>query len=245
MKTSGLLLTFAFAFAVLSKAQPSAFEVVSIKLDLTDSHTSSAGTDPGGKFNATNMSLKDLIAYAYGVRDTQITGVPPELDSVKYDIVARANTPKEMSRGDVAPCVRAMLADRFRLKVHRETKEGSVYALVLAKSGPKLTAHTGTSGVTGIGSSSGSGKASIEGSKASMAGLADHLAGKTGRPVIDKTGLTGEYDFRLEWASEQAADSTLPSLFTAIQEQLGLKLESTRGPVEMVVVEAASNASEN
>jgi len=78
-----------------------------------------------------------------------------------------------------------------------------------------------------------------------MAGLADHLAGKTGRPVIDKTGLTGEYDFRLEWASEQAADSTLPSLFTAIQEQLGLKLESTRGPVEMVVVEAASNASEN
>jgi uncharacterized protein (TIGR03435 family) len=242
MKTSGLLLTL--AFAVLSRAQTSAFDVASIKLNLTDSHTSSAGTDPGGKFNATNMSLKDLIAYAYGVRDIQIAGVPRELDSIKYDIVARANTQKEMSRAEVAPCVRAMLADRFGLRVHRETKEGSVYALVLAKNGPKLTAHTGTSGVTGIGSSSGSGKVSIEGSKASMSGLADHLAGKVGRPVIDKTGLTGEYDFRLEWASEQA-DSTLPSLFTAIQEQLGLKLESTKGPVEMIVVEEASKASEN
>jgi uncharacterized protein (TIGR03435 family) len=243
MKTLALLLTL--AFAILSRAQTSAFEVASIKLNLTDSHTSSAGTDPGGKFNATNLSLKDLIAYAYGVRDSQITGVPRELEIPKYDIVARADTQKEMSRGEVAPCVRAMLADRFRLKIHRETKEGSVYALVLAKSGPKLTAHTGTSGVTGIGGSSGSGKASIEGSKASMAGLADHLAGKAGRPVIDKTGLTGEYDFRLEWASEQAPDSTLPSLFTAIQEQLGLRLESTRGPIEMIVVEGATNPSEN
>lgn len=243
MKTSGVLLTL--AFAVLSKAQTSAFEVASIKLNLTDSHASSAGTDPGGKFNATNLSLKDLIAYAYGMRDIQITGVPRELDSVKYDIVARANTPKEMSRDEVSPFVQALLADRFRLRVHRETKEGSVYALVLAKSGPKLTAHTGTSGVTGIGSSSGSGKTSIEGSKAGMAGLVDHLAGKVGRPVIDKTGLTGEYDFRLEWASEQAADSTLPSLFTAIQEQLGLKLESTKGPVAMIVVDSASKASEN
>lgn len=145
----------------------------------------------------------------------------------------------------MAPSVRAMLADRFSLRVHRETIEGSVYALVLAKSGPKLTAHTETPGVTGIGSSSRSGKASIEGSKASMAGLADHLAGKVGRPVIDKTGLTGEYDFRLEWASEQAADSTLPSLFTAIQEELGLKLESTKGPIEMIIVDKASKASEN
>jgi len=78
-----------------------------------------------------------------------------------------------------------------------------------------------------------------------LASTLREFVSETGRPVIDKTGLTGEYDFRLEWASEQAADSTLPSLFTAIQEQLGLKLESTRGPVEMVVVEAASNASEN
>ena len=234
-----------FAFAVLLKAQTSGFEVASIKPNLTDSHTSSAGTDPGGKFNATNLSLKDLIAYAYGVRDIQIIGVPREVDSVKYDIVARANTPKEMSRDEVTPFVRALLADRFHLRVHHETKEGPVYALVLAKSGPKLTAHTGTSGVTGIGSSAGSGKTSIEGTKASMAGLADHLAGKAGHPVVDKTGLTGEYDFRLEWASDQAADSTLPSLFTAIQEQLGLKLESTRGPVEVIVVDKASNASEN
>lgn len=243
MKPWGLLLTL--ALAVFSNAQTFQFEVASIKVNLTDSRASSAGTDPGGKFNATNMSLKDLIAYAYGVRDFQITGVPRELDSVKYDIAARADTRKEMSRDEVEPCVRAMLADRFLLRVHRETKEGPVYALVLTKSGPKLTAHTGTAGVTGIGSSSGSGKASIAGSKASMAGLADHLAGKVDRPVIDRTGLTGEYDFRLEWAPEQAVDSTLPSLFTAIQEQLGLKLEAAKGPVETIVVERASKASEN
>ena len=96
-----------------------------------------------------------------------------------------------------------------------------------------------------MGSSSGSGKTSIEGSKASMASLADHLAGKAGRPVIDKTGLTGEYDFRLEWASEQAADSTLPSLFTAIQEQLGLKLQPSKGPVDTLVIDHAEMPSEN
>lgn len=242
MKTLGLLVVP--AFALFSQTQ-TVFEVASIKLNLTDSHTSSAGTDPGGRFNATNLSLKDLIGYAYGVRDTQISGVPRELESRRYDIVARANTVKEMSREEVMPCVQALLADRFRLRVHRETREGLVYALVLAKSGPKLTAHAGTQGATGIGSSSGPGKASIEGSKASMAGLADHLAGKAGRPVIDRTGLTGEYDFRLEWASEQAVDSSLPSFFTAIQEQLGLKLESMKGPIETIVVDSASSASEN
>jgi uncharacterized protein (TIGR03435 family) len=235
---------FLLALASFASAQTQSFEVASIKPDLTGSDSRRAGTDPGGKFAAVNVSLKGLIAYAFGVRDFQVTGGPGWLDSDKYDIVAKADTTKEMSRDEVKPYVQALLADRFRLKFHRETREGTVYSLTVAKNGPKLKEHA-NGGASGIGTSTDAGTATISGTGVTMARLAEHLGGQAGRPVIDNTGLKGEYDFRLEWATEQNSASTLPSVFTALQEQLGLKLDSAKGPVEFIVVDSAERASAN
>jgi uncharacterized protein (TIGR03435 family) len=136
--------------------------------------------------------------------------------------------------------LQALLADRFALKFHREMRELTVYSLAVAKNGPKLTAHQGAGY-----SSSSSSAGSISAMKATMAMLASRLERQLGRTVADHTGLTGEYDYRLTWAPEQAADSTGPSIFTALEEQLGLRLDSAKGPVEIIVIESAGKPSAN
>jgi uncharacterized protein (TIGR03435 family) len=181
---------------------------------------------------------------AFGVAETQIERGPGWLDTETYDIAARADTPLEMTREELRPCLQALVAERFSLKFHRETREGSVFSLVVAKNGPKLSQHSGD-GNSGIGASSGSGKAAITGNKIAMARLAEYLSGQVGRPVVDNTGLNGEYDFRVEWTTEEVVAPSGPSLFTALQEQLGLKLNATKGPIEMVVIDSAERASAN
>jgi uncharacterized protein (TIGR03435 family) len=195
-------------------------------------------------FTATNVSLKLLISRAYGIAEAQIEGGPDWIDTEKYDVAARADTPSEMSREELRPCLQALLAERFRLRIHRETKQGAVFALVVAKNGPKFKEHVGA-GSSGIGASSDSGKTVITGTKTTSARLAEYLSGQAGRPIIDNTGLMGEYDFRVEWATDEVSASSGPSIFTALQEQLGLKLEATRGPIEMIVVDRAEKASAN
>ena len=193
---------------------------------------------------ATNVTLKTLIQSAYGVKDFQITGGPRWLDGDAYDVSARADAAGQLSNDDLKPMLQALLADRFRLKVHRETKEVSLYSLVVAKTGSKLREHTGPGGPSG-GTLRDSGKVTMNAVKVPIAMLAENLGRVLGRTVVDNTGLTALYDFRLEWAQDQTADATGPSLFTALQEQLGLKLESTRGPVEVIVIDSAEKASEN
>jgi uncharacterized protein (TIGR03435 family) len=207
-------------------------------------------------FTASNVSLRLLMSRAFGVAEFQIEGGPSWVDGDKYDVAARADTSLEMSREELRPCLQALLAKRFRLRTHRQTKTGSVYSLVAAKNGPKLREHSG-GGASGIGASSESGKADIAGTKATMARLAEYLSGQGGRPVIDNTGLRGEYDFRVEWAPDETAappgppagDLTAPlsgpSIFTALQEQLGLKLEATKGPIEIIVIDSVEKPSAN
>jgi uncharacterized protein (TIGR03435 family) len=149
-----------------------------------------------------------------------------------------------MSREELRPCLQSLLIERFRLKFHRETKDGSVYSLVIGKNGSKLRGHSGA-GTSAIGASFGAGKADITGRKVTMARLAEYLSGQAGRPVVDNTRLGGEYDFRVEWATEETIGSLEPSLFTALQEQLGLKLDATKGPVEAIVIDSAERASAN
>jgi uncharacterized protein (TIGR03435 family) len=185
-----------------------------------------------------------LISRAFGVAEAQIERGPSWLDAEKYDVAARAATPLEMSREEVRPCLQALLAERFRLKVHRETRQGSVFSLVVAKNGPKFAEHSG-GGRSGIGASSDSGSVSITGTKATMARLAEYLSGQVGRPVADDTGLKGEYDFRVEWSTEEATESSEPSLPAALQEQLGLRLNATKGPFEVIVIDSAERASAN
>jgi uncharacterized protein (TIGR03435 family) len=196
-------------------------------------------------FTAANASLRLLMSRAFGVAEFQIEGGPGWVDSDNYDIAARADTPLEMTREELRPCLQALLAERFRLKTHRITKQGSVYSLAIAKNGPKLKEHVG-GGAPGISLSSDSGKAVIEGAKATMARLAEYLSGQAGRPVVDNTGVKGDYDFRVEWdPRDETVGTSGPSIFSALQEQLGLKLEGAKGPVEIVVIDSVERPSAN
>ncbi len=226
------------------RAAPTSFDVVSIKPNQTGGEARRAGSAPGGMFTAVNVSLRLLISRAFGVAEFQVERGPGWVDSEKYDITAKADTPLEMSREELRPCLQALLVERFRLKYHRETKEGSVYSLVVGKNGSKLKEHSGA-GRSAIGASSAAGKVEITGTKVTLARLAEYLSGQAGRPVVDNTRMTGEYDFRVEWATEETIGSSEPSLFTALQEQLGLKLDATKGPVEMIVIDSAERPSAN
>jgi uncharacterized protein (TIGR03435 family) len=239
---------FAVFFLVLAQSAaprvtPRTFEVASIKPNQTGGESRRAASAPGGVFTATNVTLKLLISRAYGVPEAQIEGGPDWLETETYDLAAKADTPLEMSREELRPCLQTLLAERFHLAIHRETKQGSVYSLVVAKNGPKLADHSGP-GISGIGASSDAAKGAIAGTKTTMARLAEYLSGLAGRPVIDNTGLSGDYDFKVEWPND-ATGADGPSPFTALQEQLGLKLITTKGPIETIVIDRAERPSAN
>ena len=195
------------------------------------------------RLNFSYVNLKQVIGQAYRVQQYQISG-PGWLETERFDITAKL-LPGSSSL-QVAQMLQALLADRFKMTIHRETKELPVYALVVAKGGPKLKSSESDYGI-----SSNSNRASRRvTAKATMERFAEFLSEETGRPVFDQTGLTGSYDFAIEWAVDDVIapnDSSVgPSLFTALQEHLGLKLDSTKGPVEIVVVDHAARApSEN
>lgn len=179
-----------------------------------------------------NTSLRKCIALAYNVsedRDNAISA-PDWLNFERYDIAAKfpAGTPLDQVRA----MLQNLLADRFKLRLHRESKEVAMYALVTAKNGPKLAeSAAGTQGSIGMS------QGHLSGKGVPVAALADRLSGpvfQLGRPVVDRTGISGLYDFTLDWGSD---DST-PSLFTALQEQLGLRLEAQKGSVEVLVVDS-------
>lgn len=257
---------------------PPSFEVAAIKPDLT------AGPGPywnilPSRFIVKGATTKILIAYAYNVRDFQESGGPSWMNTEKYDIDAKvdelavAKLQKlswEQYRQQYGLLVQSLLVDRFNLKVSHETKEPAVYALVIAKNGPKLTLSKGVPAWAGPkrGPWISTGRDQINAAGLSVRELADRLSGEPeigDRIVLDQTGLTGKYDIALKWVPDQspagmvqgpdggkpAADnspppeSSGPSFFTAIQEQLGLKLEATKGPVEIIVIDHLQRPSEN
>jgi uncharacterized protein (TIGR03435 family) len=196
-------------------------------------------------FVAENFSLRQLITAAYGIRDHQLTGGPGWIGSDRFDVVGKPEKPVDVKA--LQSMLQALLADRFHLTIHRETREMPVYFLVVAKGGAKL--RESAPGSVGTGQSAGIGW--FKASSNRIDDLAQTLAGLVSRSVIDKTGLTGQYDFRLDYAPDAIAGPDAgnapekPSLFTALQEQLGLKLEPGRAPVEMFVVDRAEKPSEN
>jgi uncharacterized protein (TIGR03435 family) len=212
-------------------APPLAFEAASVKPNTTGSdHSSTNGS--AGQIVFTNVSLGRLIQRAYGVKSYQLTG-PDWMDTVKFDIVAKY--PAGASKDQRPPMLRTLLAERFHLAIHLESKEMPAYALVVAKGGPKLQA------AEPLGHSSDS-RGRFDDQGVSMAVLADRLASQLEHPVVDKTALTGAYNLKLEWtADDRQADkgdpATGPSIFAALQEQLGLKLQTEKLPIEIVIVD--------
>jgi uncharacterized protein (TIGR03435 family) len=223
----------------------------------TSGHSHIWSSPADGHFKAQNVTVMGLIQFAYATPETRILGGPGWTRSTKWDTEAKADsTVDEQLRGLNSREARqrkqlmlqALLADRFGLKVHEETRVQPVYVLVVAKGGPRFqpSKRDGTS------ISNGNGRIAVQGSDHTVALLAEQLAKTLGRVVVDRTGVDGRFDLTLSWGSEDAAPGTAaslaanaPSLFTAIQEQLGLKLESERGPVPILVIDHLEMPSEN
>jgi uncharacterized protein (TIGR03435 family) len=275
------------ASAVLAHAQTSpSFDVASIKLNTSGAQGANIQSRPGN-FSVENLSLRNLILLAYGIREFQLSGGPSWIDSERYDVQAKADGNTTVGFAQGAPIVQALLEDRFHLKAHRETHEGAVYFLTVAKSGlkmrqskegscrnldlnhmppptapvdagPKITNCGTNSGPNGRGRMNITGITIADVPGSPFQSLTSRLAQLIGRTVIDKTGLSGNFELHLEWTPDAPpaaagavsdnpapTDSSGPSIFTAMQEQLGLKLESGRGPVETLVIDSVERPSEN
>jgi len=189
------------------------------------------------------MTLKMLINRAYslgaanGAVNQVILGGPAWTGTDEFDIEAKAEDPKT-TQDEFLLMFQALISDRFKLKFHRETRELPALALLIGKNGIKLTESSGE--LQGMRESRRAGVVTATSQKMDMKTVARFLSGRLGVPVIDKTSLTGTYDFTLTWTADEAApaDTTAPTLLTALQEQLGLRLESQKIPAEVFVIDA-------
>ncbi|MGB9456163.1 MAG: TIGR03435 family protein [Bryobacteraceae bacterium] len=233
-------------------AAPAAFEVASIKP--SDPAETISIKRSGYHLATTSTSLEMLITWAYDIQSDRLYEKPKWLDSVRYDVVA--NAPEEGLSAVRVPgqptrlqqMMQTLLAERFKLVIHRETRELPMYALVVAKNGLKVHL-TEASGSMNQNPFSMPGQGRLIGTRVSAAMLAKALSSQLSRSVEDQTGLQGVFDFTLEWEPDtQATDAdgvptgaaearTGASLFTALQDQLGLKLEPRKGQVEVLVID--------
>ena len=261
-------------------ARKPSFEVASIKSSDPGQRGSRAQVQPGGRVVISGVSVRDMMTLAYRVRDFQITGGPSWLETDRWDIEARAeegsfspptsppdpNTPDPMSIR-----LQSLLEDRFQLKIHHETKELPIYELSVLKGGSKIKlSEDQTFPIPGQAGSPPPqpgavprgglrrNPGNITAAAVPLSVLAMALSQQLGRPIVDKTGLQGLYDLKLQWTPDSQPsgvrdagvpapppDQDGPSIFTALQEQLGLKLDSAKGPVDIIVVDSAQKPSEN
>ena len=236
-------------FLAASSAQVLDFEAASIKPSApNDLRGATFQFTAGGGITVTNGDLKGLIEMAYDVRDFQISGGPGWVNSARYSISAKPPHDGADSIKDARLRLQKLLTDRFQLQIHRETRTAPEYALMLSKGGSKLT--QADANVKPMGIRRGCGE--MTGTGATMNNLTMMLSRQLGRPVLEQTGLTGVYNFQLDWTPDSGpcpghTSDAAPggSLFTALQEQLGLRLEAIKGPVEMIVIDHAEKADDN
>jgi uncharacterized protein (TIGR03435 family) len=239
----------------LPAERPLSFDVISIKASKVSRGASSGGNLPGGeRYSATNISLGGLIIAAYGVSPLQISAKSALL-AERYDIEAKAEHP--VTSEQMTRMLQSLLLERFKLRLSRQSKELPVYALVVGNSGAKV--HQRRELIGGIASGTGSGRGHYVAQNISMAAFAASLSPSVGKVVVDETELPGTYDVDLTFsppaptgASDEAGDpghvastSAGPSIFNALQEQLGLKLEPKRAPVEFLIVDHIERPSPN
>jgi uncharacterized protein (TIGR03435 family) len=238
------------AAGVLGQSLP-AFEVASVRMNRTAGGRATVEFSPGGeRFTATNTPLGQLIVTAFGVTPQQVSPLDPVIYE-KYDV--QATTEHPVTRREMQRMLQALLADRFRLSIRREMKEQSVYALLVDKRGPKLPLSKEDLPWTlsrARGNEQNSGRMTFENESMPDFAFALSTLVVIGRVVIDKTGLAGNYDFKLNFAppdrmSDPSTAQDAPSIFTAVQEQLGLRLEAQKIPVESLVIEHVERASDN
>jgi uncharacterized protein (TIGR03435 family) len=252
-----------FAGGVYGQTPPSAtpaFEVASVRPNNSGSTHNDFGIQ-GDTFTSTNGTLRELIRVAYGARQMELSKGQEWIDTARFDIVAKGRA--QLKPGRVPEELKQLLADRFGVKVHNETREVPMYALMVARADgrlgaalqplevdrckeiiaqamersrqgqPPLPPVPGQRIQCGMHFNPGI----IQGGSIGLGNLANRLSSLVGRQTVDRTGLTGVFDFDLTWAADAAPETVGPSIFTALQEQLGLKLESTRGPIDVLVID--------
>jgi uncharacterized protein (TIGR03435 family) len=224
------------AMALALNAQTPAFEVASVKPNRSGPGPSAIRTS-AGRITMENVSLKKVTLWAYDIPDDREYALvgPDWLTTEHFDI--QANFPSNTRPEQVRSMTQALLAERFKLALHQESRQLPIYVLVVAKNGPKIhpveDGQPRTSGRAGR----------FEATKIPMQHFADLLARFMHQQVVDETGLAGVFDFTLEWSPDEmkaeatTSETSAPSIFTALQEQLGLKLEGRKGAVEVLVVD--------
>lgn len=235
---AGMLLAAGFVHPITLHSQSTTFEVATVKPLRAAGPSTRYPSLRNGTLGAENVSLKTLLAAAYGLSALRITG-PDWLDSDKFDIAAK--TREVVPDSELMPLLQSLLKERFQVATHRDNKEMQAYDMVAAQSGvklevfdpanpPKTPPNAGGSLLIGVGT---------------MAQIADSLARIAGRPVVDRTRLEGRFFFAVNYAplSTQPADggagTDLPDFFAAVQEQLGLRLQSRKQPIEILIVDHA------
>jgi uncharacterized protein (TIGR03435 family) len=251
------------------------YDVVLIKPTNPGGNGNSRVIQSPGEFITENITLLSLIKMAYGGSTTEISGAPSWVNSERFDVDAKAEKPVADELAKLSPdqftlvrqhMLQTVLADRFKLSAHRETRDLPIYSLVVAKNGSKLHDADASKGHGGIRDTAGPGGArTLTFQNVDLSSLVGQLTQRLGRTVVDKTGLTGRYDFTLTWVPDPAQGSigngaddsrqpaarsiapetSGPSILTAVQEQLGLKLESGKGPVEIIVIDRVERPSGN
>ena len=251
----------AAALALATALSGQEFDVATIKPTAPGTFQKGFYFLPGGGLQTLNATLKDLVVLAYDVLPQQIQGGPPWITADRYDVNAKlleaegdpatlADAERLKWRERIRLRTRALLASRFNLAFHKETREFAVYELRVDKNGPKadiLKKTEANGGINFLGN-----RAVSNGGD--MHDLALILEAIVKEPVIDRTGLTGAYSFTLRWSTDELSavpetptreQDKSPSIFTALREQLGLRLDSTKGPLEVIVIDRAEKPSEN
>jgi uncharacterized protein (TIGR03435 family) len=248
MTRLGLLMgAVAVALAgVTAAGQSFAFEVASVRpADPTSDESISRASD---RLTMINLPVEKVILWAYHLSDDRLLNQPGWIVSTRYDVTAKAPS-AELPVGRVNEMMQSLLAERFKLAAHWEKRDGQRYALRVDRNAPKIHIAPVLPGPRPQSPFKMDRGGHLTGLQVSTAMLATVLADQVGRVVVDETGLDGVFDFELDWAPEnaqQSPDSSLgSSLFTAIREQLGLRLESTRGPIDVLVIDHVERPTEN
>jgi uncharacterized protein (TIGR03435 family) len=235
----------------LASGQAASFEVASVRLSTDATRSASIGPSPGReRFTARNMPLLWLIASAYDISIRQVSGLPKSFSSKNYDIEARSAMP--VSREQMMRMLQNLMEDRFKLRLHRETKELRVYLLRVSKGGPKLEENK--DGADLEARNSGAGRESYRNFPMSI--FANILSAHIDDTVVDSTGLKGSYDFKLEFTPERLGQGAKdgheparnlegPDLFTALKEQLGLELKREAARVTLLVIDHIEDPADN
>jgi uncharacterized protein (TIGR03435 family) len=239
------------AIIPLALAQMAHFEVASIKPSLPGGRGYSIIPSAGGRLNMKNMTLKRMLSAAYHVQDFQISGGPKWLETDPYDVLAKAEGNQNLTERQLLDLVKPLLADQFQVAFHWEAKQLPRYSLVVGKGGSKLK-EVPADGEPQLNIRA---RKLITGHRAPLSQFTEVLSWVMGRVVVDDTGLKNVYDFKLEWSPDELqltepgatrpTDGSGNSIFEAIHEQMGLKLEPQKGPVQVLVVDRAEKATEN